>query len=359
MTYDRHYLTEKTQVSTEIAMSQRTISIVFIRSMLDGGSLPNKLRHKLLQQAGIPSAALNSERERVTPLQLSKLNKLVTDATNDEGMGHYPQTQKIGTLATMVRYTQGADDLHRAINRNIEFYNLFNLGFTLSLTLKANQAIYRLEPKTGVKLSNWVYEQQLMVNHRFFCWLAGTSIPLHRVNLNYSAPSYREEYHYLFFSDTRFSQPYSEIIFSQQLLKLPLVRSKSELEDYLSRVPHEFLSIPTRERSYTDRIRRQIKNYLPELPPYEQLAESFGLTPQTLRRRLRQEGCDYRLIKNELIRDMAIDSLLHDSKDIKTISYLLGFSEPSAFIRSFKKWTGATPKQYREQHSTGPKYAQA
>jgi AraC-like DNA-binding protein len=82
----------------------------------------------------------------------------------------------------------------------------------------------------------------------------------------------------------------------------------------------------------------------------------LGLAPQTLRRRLRQEGCDYRLIKNELIRDTAIGYLLHDNKEVKTISYVLGFSEPSAFIRSFKKWTGMTPKQYRENYSAGPKH---
>ena len=79
------------------------------------------------------------------------------------------------------------------------------------------------------------------------------------------------------------------------------------------------------------------------------MAISLGLTPQTLRRRLRQEGCDYRLIKNELIRDTAIGYLLHDNREIKTISYQLGFSEPSAF----KKWTGVTPHQYRDNHSLG------
>jgi AraC-like DNA-binding protein len=75
----------------------------------------------------------------------------------------------------------------------------------------------------------------------------------------------------------------------------------------------------------------------------------MNINPQTLRRRLRDEGCDYRQIKNELIRDMAIGYLTREDLEIKEIAYLLGFSEPSAFIRSFRKWTDTTPGSYRDE----------
>jgi AraC-like DNA-binding protein len=32
-------------------------------------------------------------------------------------------------------------------------------------------------------------------------------------------------------------------------------------------------------------------------------------------------------------------------------AYLLGFSEPSTFSRAFKRWTGQSPAEYREQSS--------
>ncbi|MFT6655961.1 MAG: AraC-like DNA-binding protein [Marinomonas primoryensis] len=334
-------------------MENRTISIAFIRNMVSGCGLAKRYCDELLERAGIDPKTINSQRARVTPTQLSQLNKWITDATGDEGMGHYPQPQKHGTFHALAHYQQTAADLEQAIERNVRFYNLFDFGFSLALIRSGDYISYRLQADLGLTLTDWVYEQHLMINHRFLCWLTGSAIPLHRVNLNYPAPSHSGEYHYLFFSDTRFGQDHSEVVFHRQYLSLPIIRSTAELDDYLSRVPSEFLHIPNQGSSYTEQIRRIIRKSLPEIPSYENMAQSLGLTPQTLRRRLRQEGCDYRLIKNELIRDTAIGYLLHDNREIKTISYQLGFSEPSAFIRSFKKWTGVTPHQYRDNHSLG------
>ena len=129
------------------------------------------------------------------------------------------------------------------------------------------------------------------------------------------------------------------------------MRSNAELEDYLQRVPFEFLHVPGQDGTYTEQIRRYLKKSLPKLPNYEHIADALGLGTQTLRRRLAQEGCDYRQIKHELLRDLAIELLAEPDLDIKQIAYQLGFSEPSAFIRSFKKWTGSSPGEYR-RHNT-------
>tara|TARA_R110001592_G_scaffold254048_8_gene517272 strand:- start:50 stop:1069 length:1020 start_codon:yes stop_codon:yes gene_type:complete len=334
-------------------MENRTISIAFVRNMVSGCGLPKSDCEALLKRAGIDPQTVTSPRARVTPTQLSLLNKWITDATGDEAMGHYQRPQKHGTLHALAHYLQTSTDFKQAIERNVSFYNLFDFGFSLALVRNGEYISYRLQADLGVTLTDWVYEQHLMINYRFLCWLTGSSIPLHRVNLNYPAPSHSGEYHYLFFSDTRFGQDHSEIVFHRQYFALPVIRSSAELDDYLSRIPAEFLHTPKHGSSYTEQIRRIINKTLPEIPSYEEMAISLGLTPQTLRRRLRQEGCDYRLIKNELIRDTAIGYLLHDNREIKTISYELGFSEPSAFIRSFKKWTGLTPHQYRDKHTLG------
>ncbi|CAA0079046.1 putative HTH-type transcriptional regulator [Zhongshania aliphaticivorans] len=332
-------------------MERRTISIAFVRNMISGCGLPKRYGHDLLERAGIDPKSINSTRARVSPTQFSQLNRWITEATGDEGMGHFRQPQKRGTFHALAHYQQSASDLQQAIKRNIRFYNLFDFGFSLALIRSGDYVQYRLQPDLGVTLSDFVYEQHLMISHHFLCWLTGRSIPIYRVNFNYPAPTHSAEYHYLFYSDTRFGQDHSEIVLHRQYLSLPIIRSTEELAEYLSHAPHDFLMNANQGSSYTEKIRQIIKKSLPLLPSYESIANSLGLTPQTLRRRLRQEGCDYRLLKNELIRDTAIDFLLQDNREIKTISYQLGFSEPSAFIRSFKKWTGLTPHQYRDNHA--------
>ena len=45
---------------------------------------------------------------------------------------------------------------------------------------------------------------------------------------------------------------------------------------------------------------------------------------------------------------MAIDKLLHDDARVADLAELLGFTETSSFVRSFKSWTGQTPKAYKD-----------
>ena len=52
-------------------------------------------------------------------------------------------------------------------------------------------------------------------------------------------------------------------------------------------------------------------------------------------------------LRRDLMRDTAINSLVIGKESIDELSARLGFSEPSAFRRAFKRWTGDTPSSYR------------
>jgi AraC-like DNA-binding protein len=73
------------------------------------------------------------------------------------------------------------------------------------------------------------------------------------------------------------------------------------------------------------------------------------MTRSTLRRRLEEEGQPFQMIKDQLRRDFAIDALSHTSQSVMEIAITLGFAEPSAFHRAFKKWTNTTPSEYRQR----------
>ena len=77
------------------------------------------------------------------------------------------------------------------------------------------------------------------------------------------------------------------------------------------------------------------------------MGTALGITPQTLRRRLQDEGQGYQAIKDDLRRDIAIEYLARPDLTLIDIANLLGFSEPSTFHRAFKKWTGVAPGEYR------------
>ncbi|MGB7478811.1 MAG: helix-turn-helix domain-containing protein [Burkholderiaceae bacterium] len=92
----------------------------------------------------------------------------------------------------------------------------------------------------------------------------------------------------------------------------------------------------------------------PQWPEFDALADELNLAGSTLRRRLEQEGQSYQAIKDQLRRDLAIDRLLRSTDSVAAIAAELGFAEPSAFYRAFKKWTGARPAEYRRHSGRAP-----
>jgi AraC-like DNA-binding protein len=105
--------------------------------------------------------------------------------------------------------------------------------------------------------------------------------------------------------------------------------------------------------SLTARVRRLLRQFLPgTVPDFEELAAEMSMTPATMRRRLNEEGESYQSIKDQLRRDLAISYLSHSNRSVMDIALELGFSERSAFHRAFRKWTGASPAEFRRTLQT-------
>ena len=73
----------------------------------------------------------------------------------------------------------------------------------------------------------------------------------------------------------------------------------------------------------------------------------MALSTRTLQNRLKDEGKVFsKLLKNT--REKLAKKYLRENYSVEDITYLLGFSEKSVFRKAFKKWSGCTPKEYRE-----------
>lgn len=73
------------------------------------------------------------------------------------------------------------------------------------------------------------------------------------------------------------------------------------------------------------------------------VAAELGVSRQTLYRRLRAETTTFEDLLDGLRHRLALRYLRDEQLSVKVASYRLGFSEPAAFSRAFKRWTGASP----------------
>jgi AraC-like DNA-binding protein len=85
----------------------------------------------------------------------------------------------------------------------------------------------------------------------------------------------------------------------------------------------------------------------------DQVAKRLGMSARSLRRRLKTEGVPYGAVIDEALGRTARRLLEDSNRTLQDIAYAMGFSEPSAFHRAFKRWTGLTPRQYRIEASRG------
>ena len=77
------------------------------------------------------------------------------------------------------------------------------------------------------------------------------------------------------------------------------------------------------------------------------VARALGYSRQTLYRRLKAEGVTYEDVLDKLRRRLAIRFIRDEGLSVKDAAYRLGFSDPAAFSRAYKRWTGASPNASR------------
>jgi AraC-like DNA-binding protein len=75
----------------------------------------------------------------------------------------------------------------------------------------------------------------------------------------------------------------------------------------------------------------------------EQVARQLGLSRQTLYRRLKAEGATFEELLDGLRHRIALRLIREERLSVKEAAYRLGFSDPAAFSRAFKRWTGSSP----------------
>jgi AraC-like DNA-binding protein len=81
----------------------------------------------------------------------------------------------------------------------------------------------------------------------------------------------------------------------------------------------------------------------------EKVAEQLAMSSRSLQRRLADEGSSYNETLTEVREEFAKRYLERGIMSASEIAFLLGFTEPAAFFKAFKRWTGTTPRAYQQR----------
>lgn len=243
--------------------------------------------------------------------------------------------------------------LGHAIQRAAEFYRTF---FDEQSQLYANFSedtarvgyLHRRELEQPAVAAADVYG--LSVWHRFFGWLCGRPLPLQRVDFQGSEATSASKYRDLFQAPLYFSQPRDLLYFDAACLAWPIVHTEHSLDEFLRTAPYQLLLMDA--RSAKDCLSAQVRAMLGHdfqqgVPGFAAISQALNMSAPTLRRKLRREGTTFQALKDEARYEAACLVLDRPELSIQEAALQLGFTDPSAFHRAFRKWSGLTPGQYR------------
>ncbi|HET7691237.1 MAG TPA: AraC family transcriptional regulator ligand-binding domain-containing protein [Nocardioidaceae bacterium] len=329
-------------------MSDRTLPVNLVQATVAFALRQGWDVGAMLERVGFSPLLLAEGKARVTERQLVRLLRELWAETGDEllGVGSAPLPR--GSFRLLLYAVLGGGDLGTALERQQGFIKAFPaLPVDVVRGPQETSIVIRLgdpesDPDQLLALTG------LMASHRVIAWGIRQRFPLLRVELPVAEVTHARTVEQLFGAPLVLGAA-PAIVFASALLARPLMRTEQEIDEFVARAPRDLLTLPRYDVSTSDRVRRIIEPALRsgDWPSAEDAARRLSVSPQTLRRRLSDEGTSFREVSDEVRRDAAVVSLVAGKESVADLAARLGFSEPSAFTRAFRRWTGSTPGAYR------------
>lgn len=250
----------------------------------------------------------------------------------------------------------GCANLGEAIDR-IATFNQMLKGSTIELGSAIHGDRIRLIATTaavGDDAENTFLNNVLALRARMklLSWLVGETITLTGASMSVPPPAAPETATALLHCDVAFGQRADSVEFPALYLQRAIVRNHSDMADFLTCYPFTFDTDDNQVGSLAGHIRNIYQTALTlhePLPDVWQLAQNFGLSASTFKRRLAEEGLSARAVKDEWRRARAIQELTASSRTIDEIAEGLGFSCRKTFRQAFVRWTNMSPAKFRAE----------
>ena len=172
------------------------------------------------------------------------------------------------------------------------------------------------------------------------------------VHFTHAAPAYRDAYERVFQVPVVFEADHNALRMADDAwLALTGRHPSPYVHDVLSERAEGLLQALEATTTLRDRVERLLAPALPAGgAAMDDVAAALGLSRQTLHRRLKAEGATFAQVLDRLRHRLALDHL--DAKiSVSETAHRLGFSDPAAFSRAFKRWTGLSPRAHRPARS--------
>jgi AraC-like DNA-binding protein len=168
------------------------------------------------------------------------------------------------------------------------------------------------------------------------------------VHVTHPAPAYRAEYERIYGAPVTFDAGWNAVLLDEKWMNHKIAVQPRYVFGILSEHADTLLKSLENSKSTRGRVESLLMPILHKGEAnMDAIADKMGLSRQTLFRQLKAEGTTFEKVLDELRHQLALQYLRGKKASVNETAYLVGFSEPAAFSRAFKRWTGVNPREMR------------
>lgn len=331
------------------------LSVGFVHSLADAVRSQGADPQPLLDQYGLDAARLSEAGARLSIPRYMRLGHGAIQLTGDPALGlRMGQLSRLSQAGLAGVTAAQAPTVREAARCLIRFEALYGSNYRGQSSFHEDARgawlrFYSINPYNAYNrfvvdsiIAGWL--QQLSS-------LSPAPLRAERIEIEFEEPQYREAYN-VFDCPIQFGAEHNQLRLSLASLAQRNPQHCPSTWRHLMQLCERELEQLTRTRSLRERITQLLGPLLNggREPDLEEVAARLKLPTWTLRRKLAEEGTQFRAILNDTRRDLAMTYIRDTELAFGEIAYLLGFASAEAFQRAFKRWNGQTPGEFRRSH---------
>lgn len=335
--------------------TRRLVTAKLLRTLLDSAVRLGVEEEPILKAIGVPPEVASDPRAWVTAEQMASAWVLVPERSGRPDFGVAAAlTTPVGAYGALDFATMSSPTVAEALMRLERYYRLLGGMSDVSFvrTPRGGGIVtVRLLVGRANELRHYTEHFMALVTTRIRMAARAKASDV-TARFVHSNPSDMAALQEVFGPAVRFGTDANALEFPREVVEAPLISANPELAEMLEVEAERARLRP--DAPLRERVRQALDLALREGDPsLPQVAKRLGVSSRTLQRKLQLEGTSFGDELDAARAEVARRLVEKGSESFGEIAFLLGFSQPSAFHRAFKRWTGTTPKTFRS-HAPPP-----
>ncbi len=307
----------------------------------------------LLSGTGLDMAWLKQQDARIS---MSKYVRIVENAlslTREPALGlTVGKSQMLFEYGVWGYAIMSCSTAGEAMNVAFKYWELNGALVDVNIEMGEDRIFWSISPSFSLKdekIIRFAIEEFISTTVVACSFLFDKPMSALRLDVAYSRPDYGERYSQMVQCPVYFDSKKTVLTLDRKMMTYPTVTGHAAMKNHCENLCRELSLKLSKADQLISTVRQVVIQSMGRFPKAEDVAQVLSMSPRTFYRRLQERETTYQTILDEVRAELAVRYLKDTHLSVDQVSDLIGFTETTTFRRTFKKWTGYSPSEFRKE----------